>query len=345
MNISKSLLAIYFCLFFLGINAQQLHTPQEVEQYMKNSSIQYHMDSLSVELEVVSFPLMEKGNFLEKTEKGIQIRKQDFVLNKKSKRFYKKAKKAAAKEQPEKAIKFYTKTIEVQSDQLRLINEFANFYWEYGDIENVVFWATKGIDLNPNDFEAHAHLALAYQNLGKKTKALEHIILAHLYNRNHPKVIEILSPIFAENGMDYQDYLFQPEYQIENKDSNQVFIQANDQPWKSYAACKALWKNETTYRTEMSRLSNANIASIEQKECLLNALISYGKMKTGKEKYPIFEMLEKSLQHRMIDDFIFYEIKLREDPTLIYFLPKEKKERIIRYLTTIRVGKEVTSKS
>ena len=342
MKISKSLLAIHFCIISLGINAQQLHTPQEVEQYMKKSTINYQIDSLSEELEAVFFPLIEKGNFLEKTEKGIQIHQQEFSLNKKSKRFYKKVEKAVAKNKYGKAIKFYTKAIEAQPDQLRLINEFANFYWENGDMENVVFWAKKGVELNPIDFEAHVRLALAYQNLGKKTEALEHIIAAHLYNRNHPKIIEVLPSIFAENGMNYQDYLFLPEYKIENIDSNQVSIQANFEHWKSYAACKALWQNEPTYRTEMSRLAKANITSIEQKECLLNALIGYGKMKTGKEQFPIFDILEKSLQHRMIDDFIFYEIKLRQDPTLIYFLPEEKKQRIVRYLKTIRVGKEVT---
>ncbi|MFK7773491.1 MAG: tetratricopeptide repeat protein [Saprospiraceae bacterium] len=342
MNISKSLLTIHFCIISFGINAQHLHTPQEVEQYMKKSTIQYQMDSLSVELEAVFFPLIEKGSFLEKTKNGVQIRKKEFLLHKKSKRFYKKAEKAISKNKLEKAIKYYTKAIEAQPDQLQLINEFANFYWENGDMENVVFWARKGIELNPVDFEAHARLALALQNLGKKTEALEHIILAHLYNRNHPKIIEIMPSIFKENGLNYQDYIFQPEYKIEKLASNQVSIQANLEPWKSYAACKALWQNEENYRTEMSYLSKKDITSIEQKECLLNALIGYGKMGKGKEKFSIFDILEKSLQYRMIDDFIFYEIKLRQDPTLIYFLPKEKKDRIVRYLKTIRVGKEVT---
>ena len=342
MNISKSLLSLLFCIISLGINAQQLHTPQEVEQYMKKSTIQYQMDSLYVELEMISFPLIEKGNFLEKTEKGIQIKKQEFSLNKKTKRFYKKAQKAVAKDKYGKAIKFYSKAIEAQPDQLQLMNELANFYWENGDMENVVFWAKRGVELNPIDFEAHARLALAYQNLGKKTEALDHIIAAHLNNRNHPKVIEVLQSIFAENGMNFQDYIFQPEYKIENKDATKISIQANFEPWKSYAACKALWQNEDDYRAEMNHFGNATISSIEQKECLLNALIGYGNMKKGKEDFPIFDILEKSLQHQMIDDFIFYEIKLREDPTLIYFLPKEKKQRIVRYLKTIRVGKEVT---
>ncbi len=342
MNISKSLLTPLFCIIFFGINAQQLHTPQEVVQYMKKSTIRYQMDSLSVKLEAISYPLVEKGNFVIKTENSIEIQKQAFSLNKQAKRFYKKAQKAIVKENAGKVIKFYTKAIEAQPDQLRLINEFANFYWENGDMENIVFWAKKGIELNPIDFEAHARLALAYQNLGKKTEALDHIISAHLNNRNHPKVVEVLQSIFSDNELNYQDYTFQPEYKIENRDSNQVSIQANHEPWKSYAACKALWQNEENYRKEMSHLASTNLESIEVKECLLNALIAFSKMKTGKDNFPIFEFLEKSLRHRMIDDFILYEIKLRQNPTLIYFLSKEKKERIVRYLKTIRVGKEVT---
>ena len=46
---------------------------------------------------------------------------------------------------------------------------------------------------------------------------------------------------------------------------------------------------------------------------------------------------------KKVDDFIIYEIELRKNPTLIYFLSEEKKERIIRYLKTIRVGEEMIS--
>lgn len=72
MNITKSLLALLFCINSFGINAQQFHTPQEVEQYMKKSTIQYQMDSLSVKSEVISFRLLERGKFLKKTEKALK---------------------------------------------------------------------------------------------------------------------------------------------------------------------------------------------------------------------------------------------------------------------------------
>lgn len=343
MNILKSHLPLLFCIISFGINAQQLHTPQEVQQYMKKSTIQYQIDSLSQELAPISFPLISEDLFLVKAEESIQLKKRELRLTKKAKRFYKKAQKAIEKKKTEKAIKFYRKAIEAAPNQVPLINEFAHFYQKNGDVEEAIFWFKKGIELNPIGVEAHFQIALAYQSVGKKTEAMEHIIWAHLYNRNALRIIESLQSIFKENGLDYENYAFQPEFKIKSKKDNVVSIQANAEPWKSYAACKALWQNEENYRIEMGRSANVAITSIEQKECLLNALIAFSKLEKGAMDFPILTVLEKSLRYRMIDDFIFYEIELRKDPTLIYFLSKEQKIKIIRYLKTIRIGEEVTT--
>lgn len=343
MNILKSHLPLLFCIISFGIDAQQLHTPQEVQQYMKKSTIQYQIDSLSQELAPISFSLIEGDLFVIKTGENIQLQKRELQLNKKAKRFYKKAQKAIEKGKMEKVVKFYKKAIEVAPNQLPLINEFAHFYQKNGDVENAIFWSKKGIELNPVGVEAHFQIALAYQRVGKKMEAMDHIIWAHLYNRNSLRIIESLQSIFKENGLTYENYSFQPKFKIESKKDNIVSIQANTEPWKSYAACKALWQNEEDYRLEMGRSANVAITSIEQKECLLNALIAFSKLEKGALDFPIFTILEKSLQYRMIDDFIFYEIELRRDPTLIYFLSKEQKIKIIRYLKTVRIGEEVTT--
>lgn len=342
MNILKTFLLA--CLFFLSAAsfAQQLHTPKEVEQYMKKSAIEYKMDSLSVVVDSISLPLVDKGYFFVENELGGQIQKKDFPWNKKAQRFRKKAIKFTAKNKYTKAIKFYKKAVDAQPNHPVLLNELANVFWEIGEMDNAAFWAKKGVELNPIDFEAHARLALSYQQLGKIELAKNHISLAHLYNRNHPKVIRILENIFAENNLVYQDAVFFPKYQVDIKSVTEVSVQANDAPWKSFAACKALWQTETIYKEEMSRLANTNIASIEQKECLLNALIAYEKMEVGKENFPLLDMLEKSLRFGLVDDFILYEIELRKDPMMIYLLSEEKFDRLLRYLNTVRVNREVT---
>ena len=91
MNNLKSLFTIFICWTTIFVSAQQLHTPQEITQYMESSSIQYEIDSLPVVLDSVVLPLVEKGYFLVETENGSQLQKRNFSLTKKAKKYYKKA--------------------------------------------------------------------------------------------------------------------------------------------------------------------------------------------------------------------------------------------------------------
>ena len=329
-------------LFSSSVCAQELHTPSEVEQYMKKSSIDYQIDSSEVINKSISLPIIETGQFLVSNDNGIEIQKKETSLSKKAKKNRKKARKAAKKNNFNKAQKFYKKAIQINPNQPELIHEVADFYWENEKVEEMIFLEKQVVGTNPIDFIAHAKLAVAYQNIGNKEKALEHIILAHLYNRNHDKITQRLKSIFNENKMNYQSHVFDPQYQIILVDEK-VVIQAQDAPWKSFATCKALWQNDENYRKEMGHLANVHSTQIEEKECLLNALITYNRMKTGKENFPLLDILGTSLTNGMVDDFILYEIHLRQDPNLIHLLPKEKVDRVIRYMKTIRVHRDVIS--
>jgi len=341
MNSFKSLLIFIFCSFLSGINAQNLHTPDAVEQYMKKSSIQYHLDTLIQDSNIVTYPLIEKGIFLVKKEDSIQILKKEYSFSKKTKKYLKKARKADVNENYSKALKFYKKANERSPDNSNLINEISDFLWSNGNYEDVVYWSQRAIENNPIDFEAHARISLAYQKIDKKEKAIDHIIEAHLLNRNHPKVIQILKEIFAENGMVYQKFKFEPEYKLNQKSEKEVTIAANEAPWLSYASCKALWQYEEKYKTQMSHLANVATSKIEQKECMLNALVAYERMKKGKENFPSLNIMGHALSNRMIDDYILYELELRQNPHLIFFLSDKKRNRIIRYLKSVRVNREV----
>ncbi|MEM6964022.1 MAG: hypothetical protein AAF573_04585, partial [Bacteroidota bacterium] len=319
--------------------AQQLRMPDEIEQYMKKSAIQYQMESLTTLLQPISLPLVEKGLSIKNTDEGTRLEKENKVLSKKAQKLVKKAEKAEAKNNYSKALKYYKKALKADPHHTKILNELSSLYWTQDALEEVIFYAKKIVEQNPINFEAHARLALAYQKLEKSDLALEHIHLAHLYNRNHKKVIQIMKSIYVDNGMVYRDFVFNPQYKIENKDGR-IAVQANDVPWKTYAACQALWENDTTYRDQMRYLSNIETKEIQQKECLLNALIGYERMEGGKEKFPALKVLGTSLRYRMVDDFVLYEITLRKNPNLIFILTEEKKQRLIRYMTSVRVNKE-----
>jgi len=92
----------------------------------------------------------------------------------------------------------------------------------------------------------------------------------------------------------------------------------------------------------MMNFANIELPKVEEKECLLNALLSYEQMERGKEEYPLLAYLGVSLENKMVDDFILYEIKSRKDPTMMSLLPKERLVEVMNYLTTIRVGQKAS---
>ena len=78
MKALKSLLTLILVICVNGMRAQQLHLPEQVDQYMKNSAIQYQMDSLIIAKDSISFPLVEKGYFLLTNGSEDQLVKKDF---------------------------------------------------------------------------------------------------------------------------------------------------------------------------------------------------------------------------------------------------------------------------
>ena len=323
------------------MSGQRLHTPNDVKQYMEKSNLHFSIDSLMEELPVKELTLVESGNFLVITDEGYQLEKREFSLSSTGKKYLAKAKKFERKNKIAKSIKFLQKAHDMHPENMRVMKYLGSLYLENNQADRSIFLLEKVVEINEIDFEAQSLLAVAYHKFGKRKKALEHISLAHLLNRNHQKVIELLKVIYLENELLYTDQLFDPQYRIKSNDKLNISVQANEAPWKAYAACKALWEFDEEYKKGMMNFSNIDLQKVEEKECLLNALLSYEGMEKGKDAYPLLAHLGVSLQNEMVNDFILYEIKSREDPTMMSLLTKEERYNVMRYLMTVRVGKEV----
>ena len=337
----KSLICLFFLLFCHFINGQRLHTPSEVQQYIEKSSINFSVDTLTEELTSKGLTLVDEGYFLVISDSGYELEKREFTLSSTAKKYLSKAEKFERKNKVGKSIKFLKKAHDMHPENMRVMKYLGSLYLENNQAERAIILLENVIEINDIDFEAHSLLAVAYMKTGQKKKALHQISLAHLLNRNHQKIIEILKVIYLENGLQYSNYVFEPKYKIETTDSLNVSIHANEEPWKAYAACKGLWRHDIEYKKKMMNFANIELPKIEEKECLLNALLSYEQMETGKEAYPLLAYLGVSLENKMVDDFILYEIKSREDPRIMSLLPKERLDKVVKYLMSIRVGKEI----
>jgi len=337
----KSLLGLFFLLFCFYMYGQRLHTPSEVQQYMEKSSINFSFDTLTEEFTSKGLTLVEEGYFLIITDSGFELEKREFTLSPKAKKYIAKAKKFERRKKVAKSIKFLKRAHDMHPENMRVMKYLGSLYLENNQAERSISLLENVVEINDIDFEAHSLLAVAYHKTGQKKNALKQISLAHLLNRNHKKIIEILKVIYLENGLPYSDYVFEPKYKIDTQDTLNISIQANEIPWKAYAACKTLWMYDSEYKKGMMNFSNIDITKVEEKECLLNALLSYEQMETGKEDYPLLEYLGASLEKEMVNDFILYEIKSRENPMMMSLLSKERLESVAKYLMSIRVGKEI----
>lgn len=308
---------------------------------MDKSPLTFSFDTLTEELTSKGLTLVDEGYFLVITDSGYQLEKREFTLSPTAKKYLAKAKRFERRKKVTKSIKFLRRAHDMHPENMRVMKYLGSLYLENNQAERSISLLENVVEINDIDFEAHSLLAVAYHKAGQKKQALKHISLAHLLNRNHLKIIEILKVIFLENEMAYSNHTFDPKYKIETKDSLNISIQSNEPPWKGYAACKSLWIYDVEYKKKMMNFSNIDIAAVEEKECLLNALLSYEQMEEGKENYPLLEYLGASLEKEMVDDFILYEIKSREDPIIMSLLPKERLDKVAKYLMSIRVGKEI----
>ena len=320
---------------------QRLHTPSEIQQYIEKSKINFSSDSLVEEFTPKGLTLVDEGYFMVITEEGYQLEQREFRLSPTAKKYMAKAEKFERRKKIAKSIKFLKRAHDLHPENMRVMKYLGSLYLENNQAERSIILLESVVEINDIDFEAHSLLAVAYHKIGQKEKALNHISLAHLLNRNHQKIIEILKVIYLKNGMAYANHIFEPKYKITSTDSLNVSIQANETPWKAYAACKGVWMYDNDYKNKMMNFANIEIAVVEEKECLLNALLSYEQMESGKDAYPLLEYLGTSLEKEMVDDFILYEIKSRENPKLMSLLPKERLDKVVKYLMTIRVGKEI----
>lgn len=331
---AKLFVILLFCVF--SAQSQNLHTPSEIKTIVKNSERTYIFDTL-VELSVPNTP-----QIISKTLDFSIFQKENFVdlkgykLNKKARKSLKKANNYFSSGKFGKALKLYRGLYESTnaSKMLPLMAHCANLANEN---EISLRYYNQLLLLSPKSPALLFAIANLEHRSGNINAAFRQINKAHLYDRNNPIILDSLISIYQSKGFVYQNDSFQPKYQLyENADSS-IVIKSADIPWTSYATCKAIWAYEPEYKFKMKFISTADISIIEEKECLLNALLSYEKLPSGHEQYPMLGIVSKALPEKRIDDFILYEMTLKKYPIMMERFSEMRMEELIDYIMTYKV--------
>lgn len=205
-----------------------------------------------------------------------------------------------------------------------------------GDFDNAIEWYEKTISLNYIDYMAHWFLADAYKMRGELDLAVDEITIAMILNRNNPRIEKSLSDIYKLKKLKTDDWTFNPQIKIDSTGIDEVSISFSPD-WLGYAMVKAVWKYEPGYKESMG-VTSGSFSTIEEKECFISLMTSFDKKRL--KKHPEFKALKLSLDKKMIDEFIFYEIILPEYPFVAYQLTEEFLNEIKDYVKEIRGNKK-----
>ncbi len=329
-------LAFIFTVFWFTSFSQYLRTPSEIYKMAEQSSINFQSDTSSFELVEVEYPIL-KDIYLK--DENDSLRVITYMTNKKSEKYRKKARKFEKNKKYHKAAVFLEKAYKKDTSNADLIKRLAELVWKTGEIRDAIKLYQKVIASNEYDFEAHFAISALYEIDGKYKKSLNHMMLAHLYNRNNVEILDSMKTLFSRNDLKYATANFQPKYHIESTNDTTVLIQTIDSTWQSYAYCKAIWAYENDYSENKKSISDQSIEIIEEKECLLCALITFEETKSEHKKIPAMKKLSNALLTQKIDQFLLYEHLLKSNPKLAYQLDEKSIVKLKTYLTDAKTKK------
>lgn len=325
----KHLLLLIFIHLSLSGYSQYLRTPSELQKLAEKSTINYLIDTAAYEIVPTNYPVL-KDTYIKNENDSLHI--IVYKTNPKAEKYRKKAFKAAKAEKFHKAATFLEKALKKAPTNANLVKDLGKLVGETGEYRDAIKLYKQVIDRNQYDFDAHLAIAKIYEESGDHTKALDHTLLAHLYNRNDTVILDSLKSVFKRNDIRYPVVNFEPNYTL-TYSNDSIQIQSVDSTWIVYGLCKAIWEFETDYVVNKKDLSDQPIDMIEEKECLLCALITYDETTKEHQKIPEMRKLSDALLSNKIDQFILYEHMLKEDPTLAYQLEPTMIDKLKSYLT------------
>lgn len=330
---SLSCLIISFILLQISSQAQQIHTGAEVIQILEKSIVNYELHELKEEIG----PPEDRSNKLNlneyyRVEEGEAIKVNEYEYSKKVLTLSKKAEKNFMEKNYKEAREFYLKILEEDEKHYRVMTYIGQTYGIEGDMDLAIEWYLKTIEKNYIDYLAHWFLASAYKSEGKLDKALDEITIARILNRNNPRIKQSFDEIYKLNKLKRPEWEFIPQINITELNEHQIKLEYGEN-WLGYALVKALWLHEPGYKESMGYQEGV-FSTLQEKEAFLSLLAGLEK-KTIK-KNPEFKTLQKAIEEKLLDEFIFYEIVLPDYPQAAYQLPTGFIESIRDYVITMR---------
>jgi tetratricopeptide (TPR) repeat protein len=249
-----------------------------------------------------------------------------------------KAEEHFVRKQYGQAVPYYLEAIRLDPEFYLAYAHLGDCYFMTGQFAVAQGYFDKAIECNPYDHRTFFYRANALRNQGRPEEALaDYVHSLSIYPR-YPVAMAVLWRCRAELGIAVRKDLFRPRVVVrQDGDAIAVYIGGDEgdvKVWMLYGLTKALWLGEPTHREKMLGESEHNWSSVEEKECLLNLMLTYeGFLDEGTiEPDENLDRLIKILEDGYLNSFILYEIASRLNPHITLIQPEEVREHLREFI-------------
>jgi tetratricopeptide (TPR) repeat protein len=345
MNYKKNIAnkVMFFALFGLLLNkanAQQLHAPNEVLDIIQRSKLGYEIGILTTKMPTAKGPILDNSHYLAIEDSLNVIKSFSAIETDEVRKLREQANNALAAARPDykAARKAFNKILEKFPQHAEILTEIGNTYTLENKHDEAKKQYLKALEINPRDYYARWMLSEILFKEGDTEKAIREITLAHLYNRNMPRLQATMLKMYEANNCKCQDWTFNPQYKLSSTKKN-ITIDAKD-IWMAYAMYKALWAYEPGYKEMMLAGSKTDLGIMEETESVFGLVTTYTQQnKIQKVIYPELAALEEALEQSMIEPYALYEVVLVKRPLTALYLEEDYLRKLIKYIATIRCPK------
>lgn len=344
------LILFLFCATTVSLYSQKYHTPDQMLKIMIDSKVNYTLNTTSastiaIEADTYRTNLTHPGLYIEPAgsngREAIRsymdhLRKDTVVFS-----ILHRAENFFAEGAMEQARELYEEVLEYYPKNSQIMTYIGQTYQKENNAEEAREWLEKAVATNRIDYMAHWFLANTYMEQGNMEQAVRHIVIAHVLNRNNPRLQFSLEYILRANGTPYDNWEFTPVYSLDTAEAGKVLITVAREPldeWLFYALCKAAWAAEPGYAESVLANSDQPRAMIEEKEALtVFAVGMANKYKDFPTPNEDANRLITVIKEGHIDAFALYEVVFRRNPNMATMLPEAMfdtfQEYILRYHT------------
>ena len=323
----------------------EYHTPADIIKIIDQSDIVYSIEQLN-DKDKIPQPkseLNEHGTFLRKNEDG-SFMVTTYVLEQESNSRFNSLLAKAEKEFNSRnfsaARTIYQDILKIDPNNSQIMTYVGQTYEEENKSREAIEMYRKAIAANFLDYMAHWFLADMLITQKKFDEAAHEITIAHLLNRNNPRILEGLKYVYKKAGRFYPEWTFTPRCILTSESPTSVSLKTDMAPeWMAYGLCKAVWHYEPSYREAMLRKTRDPQILAEEYECLLMLVTSVMLDENKKPTDPAIRALVNAAKQKNLQEYAIYEIVLREQPQFIFILHQKSIMALADYLLEIRSRK------